>query len=189
MHVFCCYTIWVYLKSLNGSPKLMTNSASPITTRITVAGKELETVQQFKYLGAIINEQGSKAEIPARAAQNSVAMGKLKSIWKDQNISLQTKVKLLYSLIYAIFLYACESWTLTAELRRRIQTTELRCLRTGEQPGGGDIWDICSWKISKHCIAILTFAETRKFQRIRNKFCILIMLKKSFIWIILCPPG
>jgi len=35
--------------------KLMTNSVNPITTRITVAGKELETVQQFKYLAAIIN--------------------------------------------------------------------------------------------------------------------------------------
>ena len=52
-----------------------------------------------------------------------------KSIWKDQNISLQTKMKLLYALIYSIFLYACESWTLTAELQRKIQTTELRCLR------------------------------------------------------------
>jgi len=105
--------------------KLMTNSVNPITIRITVAGKELERAQQFKYLGAIINEQGSKAEILARAAQTSVAMGKLKSIWKDQNISLKTKLKLQYALIYSIFLYACESWTLTAELQRRIQTTEL----------------------------------------------------------------
>jgi len=67
--------------------------------------------------------------ILARAAQTSVAMGKLKSIWKDQNISLQTKVKLLYALIYSIFLYACESWTLTTDLQRRIQTMELRWLR------------------------------------------------------------
>ena len=26
-------------------------------------------------------------------------------------------------------LYACESWTLTAELQRRVQTTEMRCYR------------------------------------------------------------
>ena len=42
---------------------------------------------------------------------------------------LPTKVKLLYALIYSIFLYACESWTLIAELQRKIQTMELRCLR------------------------------------------------------------
>ena len=29
----------------------------------------------------------------------------------------------------SIFLYACESWTLTADLERRIQATEMRCYR------------------------------------------------------------
>ena len=33
------------------------------------------------------------------------------------------------SLVTAIFLYACESWTLTAELQRRIQAMEMRCNR------------------------------------------------------------
>ena len=31
------------------------------------------------------------------------------------------------SLVTSIFLYACESWILTAELQRRIQATEMRC--------------------------------------------------------------
>ena len=31
------------------------------------------------------------------------------------------------SLVTFIFLYACESWTLTAELQRRIQAMEMRC--------------------------------------------------------------
>ena len=29
----------------------------------------------------------------------------------------------------AVFLYACESWTLTAQLQRRIQAVEMRCCR------------------------------------------------------------
>ena len=33
------------------------------------------------------------------------------------------------SLVTPIFLYACESWTLTAELQRRIQAVEMRCYR------------------------------------------------------------
>ena len=33
------------------------------------------------------------------------------------------------SLVTSIFLYACESWTLTPELHRRIQATEMRCYR------------------------------------------------------------
>ena len=31
------------------------------------------------------------------------------------------------SLVTSIFLYACESWTLTSELQRRIQAMEMRC--------------------------------------------------------------
>ena len=31
------------------------------------------------------------------------------------------------SLVISIFLYACESWILTAELQRRIQAMEMRC--------------------------------------------------------------
>ena len=31
------------------------------------------------------------------------------------------------SLVTSIFLYACESWTFTAELQRRIQAMEMRC--------------------------------------------------------------
>ena len=33
------------------------------------------------------------------------------------------------SLVTFIFLYACELWTLTAELQRRIQAMEMRCYR------------------------------------------------------------
>ena len=33
------------------------------------------------------------------------------------------------SLVISIFLYACDSWTLTAELQRRIQAMEMRCYR------------------------------------------------------------
>ena len=33
------------------------------------------------------------------------------------------------SLVISIFLYACESWTLTAELKKRMQAFEMRCYR------------------------------------------------------------
>ena len=33
----------------------------------------------------------------------------------------------MHPLVTSIFLYACESWTLTAELQRRIQAMNMRC--------------------------------------------------------------
>ena len=45
----------------------------------------------------------------------------------DRSISLSSKIRLTRSIVTPIFLYACESWTLTAELQRRIQAMEMRC--------------------------------------------------------------
>ena len=44
-------------------------------------------------------------------------------------ITLRSKIRLLRSLVISIFLYACESCTLTADLQRRIQAMEMRCYR------------------------------------------------------------
>ena len=39
------------------------------------------------------------------------------------------EILLTRSFVTSIFLYVCESWTLTAELQRRIQAMEMRCYR------------------------------------------------------------
>ena len=51
------------------------------------------------------------------------------SFLNDRSISLSSKVQLTRSLVTSIFLYACESWTLTEELQRKIQAIEMRCYR------------------------------------------------------------
>ena len=86
-------------------------------------------MENFKYLGAIISNEGSKPEILSRIAQTTAALSRLKIIWRDKNISLASKVKLMRTLILSTLLYACESWTLTAEIERRIQALEMKCYR------------------------------------------------------------
>ena len=44
----------------------------------------------------------------------------------DKNIDLGSKIRMMSSLVISIFLYACQTWTLTAELERKIQATEMR---------------------------------------------------------------
>ena len=56
-------------------------------------------------------------------------MTKLSTIWKDKDISLSTKIRLMRSLVISICLYACESWTLNKEIEKRIQAFEMRCYR------------------------------------------------------------
>ena len=109
--------------------KLMTNNTSGINTEIKVNGQRLETVTSFKYLGSVITDEGSKPEILSRIAQTTAALTRLKPVWIDKSISFSSKIRLMRSLVTSIILNACESWTLTAELQRRIQAMEMRCYR------------------------------------------------------------
>ena len=53
----------------------------------------------------------------------------MKPVWIDMSMFLSSKIRLMRSLVTSILLYACESWTLTAELKRRMQAMEMRCYR------------------------------------------------------------
>ena len=56
-------------------------------------------------------------------------MTKLIVIWNYKNITISSKIRLMRSLAMSIFLYACETWTITADIERRIQDSEIRCFR------------------------------------------------------------
>ena len=92
-------------------------------------GQKLGTVTSFIYLGLVITDEGSKPVLLSRIAQATAALTMLKPVWIDKNISLSSKIRLMRSLVTSIFLFACESWTLTAELQRRIQAMEMSCYR------------------------------------------------------------
>ncbi|KAI0211094.1 hypothetical protein LSAT2_004088 [Lamellibrachia satsuma] len=106
--------------------KLMTNNTEDISTEVKVNGQRLETVTSFRYLGSIITDEGSKL---ARIAQTTAALTRLKPLWNDRNTTISSKIKLMRSLVMSIFLYACETWTLSADLHKRIQAMEIRCFR------------------------------------------------------------
>ena len=99
--------------------KLMTNSANGTQREIKVKGQKLGTVTSFKYLGAVVSDDGSKPEVLSRIAQATAALTKLKPIWRDNNISLGSKVKLMRSLVISIFLYACEIMDLDCRVREK----------------------------------------------------------------------
>ena len=60
---------------------------------------------------------------------NNCSHDNLQQALADRRISLRFKILLMCYLVTFIFMYACGSWTLTAELQRRIQAIEMRCYR------------------------------------------------------------
>ena len=108
---------------------MMTNNTSVINKEIEVNGQKLETVINFKYLGSNACDEGSKPEILSRIAQTTEALKRLKPVWNNSSISPSSKIRLMRFRVTSIFLYAYESWILTAELQRRIRAMEMRCYR------------------------------------------------------------
>ena len=87
------------------------------------------TITSFEYLGAGITDEGSKPGMLFRIAKTTAALTRLKPVWNDRSISPSSEIRLMHSPVTSILLYVCESWTLTAELQRRIQAIAMRCYR------------------------------------------------------------
>ena len=79
--------------------KVMTNNPNEFKREFKLEDQRLEEVENFKYLGAISSNEGSKPEILSRKAQATAALSRLKIIWRDKNILLASKVKLMRTLI------------------------------------------------------------------------------------------
>ena len=97
--------------------RLMTNcgTGSGILREIKAKGQNLGTIQ-----ASSTSEQLFQMMTPnLRFSQGLHKDYKAEVNLADKNISLGSKVKLMRSLVIPIFLYACDSWTLTAEVEKR----------------------------------------------------------------------
>ena len=109
--------------------QIMTNCEGHFNNSISLHGELIESVDTFKYLGSILDDNGSTKEILSRIAQTTASLTKLNPIWNDRNLTLISKILFLHSLASYIFLYACDTWTISKEFQRRITAMDFICLR------------------------------------------------------------
>ena len=104
------------------SKVLVNSNKDTPQAHITMNGETLEQVDSFNHLRALITEDGkSTIEIGARLAKALSAMSRISKMWKSQRISIATKIRLYMALVTSIALNGCESWTLLAETKQRIE--------------------------------------------------------------------
>ena len=84
----------------------MTNNNKSISTDITIDNKKLETVRSFNYLGAISLDEESKPEVLPSIAQTTATVTKLKVIWNEKNITINSKIRLMRSLGH-VHIFVC----------------------------------------------------------------------------------
>ena len=87
--------------------KVNTTSTEPVK----LSGNDLEEVETFTYLGSVINQEGgSDADVKSRIGKARVAFITLKNIWKSQQITTYTKIRLFNSNVKAALMYVSETW-------------------------------------------------------------------------------
>ena len=90
----------------------------------------VEIVFDFIFLGSKITADGDCShEIKRRLLLGRKVMTNVDSILKSRDITLPTKVCLVMAMVFPVFMYGCESWTIKKAEHRRIDAFELLCWR------------------------------------------------------------
>ncbi|BHF75455.1 hypothetical protein SprV_0501855100 [Sparganum proliferum] len=108
------------------------NSATPPNApQISVNGTQLQTVENFPYLGSILSRNTKiDDEVANRISKASQAFGRLQStVWNRHGLQLSTKLKMYTAVILPTLLYGTETWTVYTEQARRLNHFHLSCLR------------------------------------------------------------
>ena len=91
--------------------KMKIMASGPITSW-EIDGQTVETVSDFIFGGSKITADGDCShEIKRRLLLGSV-MTLLDSMLKSRNITLPTKICLVKAVVFPVFMYGCENWTI-----------------------------------------------------------------------------
>ena len=101
-------------------------ASGPITSW-QIDGETMETVADFTFLGSKITADGDCShEIKGPLHLGRKVMTNLDSMLKSRVITLSTKVHLFRAMVFPVFMYGCESWTIKKAEPQRIDAFELR---------------------------------------------------------------
>ena len=90
----------------------------------------MDYVDKFTCLGSILSlHGGSEEDIASRLGKARSAFFRLRSVWKSNNYSRETKLKLYQSNVLSVLLYGSECWRMTERVSSRLAAFHTTCLR------------------------------------------------------------
>ena len=115
--------------SVDNKCKTKIMASGPITSW-QIDGETVETVTDFSFPGSKITADGDCShEIKRLLLLGRKVMTNLDNILKSRDITLPTKVCLVKAMVFPVFMYGCESWTIKKAEHRRTGAFEVWCWR------------------------------------------------------------
>ena len=111
-------------------PNTKNDGAHPLAN-IHLSGGPVQVVNEFKYLGGILQSDGSmEAEISARQKKALYAFKQMEGVWRNPNLSIAHKILIYKTFIIPHFLYGAETWNSTMQQENILERAHSSCLRS-----------------------------------------------------------
>ena len=128
------------------------NEAAKVT--IKVNDKIIEQVDQFTYLGQLITTDGrSEQEIKRRIVIAKNSFAKLSNLLTNKKVDIKTRIRITRCFVWSTFLYACETWTLSKAVEKKIEAMEMWMYRRMSK---------ISWKEKKTNMEVLKIVGVKR---------------------------
>ena len=93
--------------------------------RIMVNGNTIEKVDGMIYLGQLFtSDRRCIKEIIIRIQIARSNFTEMKTFFRDRNINIKTKLRVIWYYVVSTLLYVAETWTLSTEMEQRIESLE-----------------------------------------------------------------
>ena len=87
-------------------------------------------MEEYKYLGTTLTNQNSiQEEIKSRLKSGNACYRSVQNLLSSSLLSKNLKIKIYRTIILAVVLYGCETWSLILREERRLRVLENRVLR------------------------------------------------------------
>ena len=97
---------------------------------LSLRGNSIKQTEHFRYLGLLVSSNGKCTnEIKRRIALAKQAFIVLGYNLRNNKMSFRIRLRLLKRYLWSVFLYGCESWTMTNKTIKKVKALELWFLR------------------------------------------------------------
>jgi hypothetical protein len=85
-------------------------------------------VEEFKYLGTNLTDQNSiQEEVKSRLKSWNACYYSVENLLSSRLLSKNLKIRIYRTIILPVFLYGCETWSLTLKEVRRLRVLRIGC--------------------------------------------------------------
>jgi hypothetical protein len=100
------------------------------TCTLKVKDQIIKQTSSFNYLGSLITEDARCVrEVNRRIALAKATFSKLDNILRNRALSMKIRLRVLDCYVYPVLMYGSEAWSITSDMKRRLESCEMWFLR------------------------------------------------------------